>query len=54
MIFTSFGLLTKGLELLDLMGSVPPIVQVGVFVITTTGTVIAVFASSRREKKSNE
>jgi uncharacterized membrane protein YfcA len=54
MLFTSFGLVTKGLEVLNVMGSTPPIIQVGVFVLTTAGTIIAVFISSRKEKKSNE
>jgi uncharacterized membrane protein YfcA len=54
MLFTSFGLVTKGLEVLNVMGSTPPIVQVGVFVFTTAGTIIAVFVSFRKEKMSNE
>jgi uncharacterized membrane protein YfcA len=54
MLFTSFGLVTKGLEVLKVMGSTPPVIQVGVFVFTTVGTIIAVFISSRKEKKSNE
>jgi uncharacterized membrane protein YfcA len=54
MLFTSFGLVTKGLEVLNVMGGTPPLIQVGVFALTTAGTIIAVFISSRREKKSNE
>jgi uncharacterized membrane protein YfcA len=48
MAFTSFGLLAKGLEQLKIMGSIPPIVQVIVFVFTTTATIIAAFISSKR------
>jgi uncharacterized membrane protein YfcA len=54
MLFTSFGLVTKGLEVLKIMESTPPVIQVGVFVCTTAGTITAVFISSRKEKKSNE
>jgi uncharacterized membrane protein YfcA len=54
MLFTSFGLVTKGLEVLNVMGSTPPVIQVGVFAFTTAGTIIAVFISFRKEKKSNE
>jgi uncharacterized membrane protein YfcA len=50
MVFTSFGLVTKGLELLGIMGSTPPIVQVGVFAAAMAGTIIAVFFSNRKEK----
>jgi uncharacterized membrane protein YfcA len=50
MIFTSFGLLTKGLELIGIMGSTPPLAQVAVFAITMGGTIIAVFFSSLKEK----
>jgi uncharacterized membrane protein YfcA len=53
MLFTSFGLITKGLELLKIMGSIPPVVQVGVFALTSAGTIIAVFISSRKEKTSH-
>jgi uncharacterized membrane protein YfcA len=48
MVFTSFGLLAKGLELLKIMGSVRPIVQVIVFGFTTAATIIAAFISSKR------
>lgn len=54
MLFTSFGLVTKGLEVLRVMGSTPPVIQVGVFAFTMAGTIIAVFISSRKEKKSSE
>lgn len=54
MLFTSFGLVTKGLEVLKVMGSTPPIIQVGVFALTTAGTILAVCISSRKEKKSDE
>jgi uncharacterized membrane protein YfcA len=54
MLFTSFGLVTKGFEMLKVMNSIPPIIQVGVFVITTAGTIVAVFISSQKERKSNE
>jgi uncharacterized membrane protein YfcA len=48
MVFTSFGLLTKGLEMLKIIGSIPPVVQVILFAFTTTATIIAVFISSKR------
>jgi uncharacterized membrane protein YfcA len=51
MLFTSFGLITKGLELLKVTGSTPPLVQVGVFAFTSTGTIIAVFVSSRKKER---
>jgi uncharacterized membrane protein YfcA len=54
MLFTSFGLVTKGLELLRFMGSTPPVIQVGVFVITMAGTIIAVFVSSRKKENDDE
>jgi uncharacterized membrane protein YfcA len=54
MLFTSFGLVTKGLEVLKVMGGIPPVIQVGVFALTTAGTILAVCISSRKEKKSNE
>ncbi|MDR1636591.1 MAG: sulfite exporter TauE/SafE family protein [Treponema sp.] len=54
MLFTSFGLVTKGLELLKVMGGTPPLVQVGVFALTTAGTIIAVFAGSRKKERSHE
>jgi uncharacterized membrane protein YfcA len=54
MIFTSFGLVTKGLELLGIMGGTPPAVQVAVFAATMAGTLIAVFAGSRKERNSHE
>jgi uncharacterized membrane protein YfcA len=54
MIFTSFGLVTKGLELLKVMGSTPPLVQVGVFALTSIGTITAVFVSSRKKERSHE
>jgi uncharacterized membrane protein YfcA len=54
MVFTSFGLITKGLEVLGLIGRVSPIIQVLVFVITITAVIIAVFMSVRKEKTSRE
>jgi uncharacterized membrane protein YfcA len=54
MLFTSFGLVTKGLEILKIMGSTPPVVQVGVFALTTAGTIIAVFAGSSKKEKTHE
>jgi uncharacterized membrane protein YfcA len=52
MIFTSFGLITKGLEVLGIIGSIPPVVQVLVFIITIAAVIIAVFMSVRKEKES--
>lgn len=53
MLFTSFGLITKGLELIGLMGPTPSIVQVWLFVLIMAGTIIAVFLSSRKETGSH-
>jgi uncharacterized membrane protein YfcA len=53
MIFTSFGLITKGLEVLGIIGSIPPIVQVLIFIFPIAGVIIAVFMSARKERKEN-
>jgi uncharacterized membrane protein YfcA len=54
MFFTSFGLVSKGLELLKVMGSTPPVVQVGVFALSSIGTIVAVFVSSHKKEKAHE
>jgi uncharacterized membrane protein YfcA len=48
MVFTSFGLLAKGLELLKIIGGIPPLAQVIVFAFTTAATIVAAFISSKR------
>jgi uncharacterized membrane protein YfcA len=53
MIFTSFGLITKGLEVLGIIGRIPPIVQVLVFIVTIAGVIVSVFMSVQKEKKAN-
>jgi uncharacterized membrane protein YfcA len=50
MVFTSFSLATKGLEILGLMARVPPLVQVCVFIATLAAILIAVFISAGKEK----
>lgn len=54
MAFTSFGLLTKGLELLGLMGSIPAIVQVILFIVIIAAVIIASFVIARKEKNNGQ
>ena len=49
MIFTSFGLVTKGMELLNIIGNIPPIIQVGVFTVTILSVLAAILYNSRME-----
>ncbi|MDL2228881.1 sulfite exporter TauE/SafE family protein [Treponema sp. OttesenSCG-928-L16] len=53
MLFTSFGLVTKGLEILGLMGRMPPVIQVAVFTVCLGGVMIALFSGAGKEKKQN-
>jgi uncharacterized membrane protein YfcA len=52
MVFTGFGLITKGLEMLGLMGRLPPIVQVLVFTLTLICVLAAVFVKDGKKTRS--
>ncbi len=54
MFFTSFGLITKGFELLGFMGKTPPIVQVAVFTLVFIGVIIAIYYDYIRRLKGSE
>jgi uncharacterized membrane protein YfcA len=50
MVFTSFSLVTKGLEILGLMARLPPLVQVCVFVAALAAILTTVFIGAGKEK----
>jgi uncharacterized membrane protein YfcA len=50
MVFTGFGLITKGFEMLGLMARLPPIVQVAVFTVTLVSILVVIFTSHRGAK----
>lgn len=54
MAFTSFGLITKGMELLGWIGKVPAIIQVVLFIATFACVIVAVFVSRNKEKKGSK
>lgn len=54
MLFTGFGLVTKGLEIVGVVGKLPPIVSVVVFGAILAGVVVAAIASSREKGSANE
>jgi uncharacterized membrane protein YfcA len=54
MIFTAFGLVTKGLNVLGIMGNVPPIIQVIVFIVIFAGVIATVLMSSKTEKNQGK
>lgn len=49
MVFTAFGLITKGLNILGIIGSVPAIVQVAVFTAVFACVIAAVILNNTRE-----
>ena len=51
MAYTSFGLITKGLEMLKLTGKVPPIVQVILFIVIIAVVFIAMAFMKKSEEK---
>jgi len=50
MVFTAFGLITKGMNLLDLMGPVPATVQMIVFAAIIMCIIVTVVMNNRKEK----
>jgi len=49
MVFTGFTLVTRGLEMVGLIGTVPAIVQVFVFLLTMAGVLFVLFAKQKKE-----
>jgi hypothetical protein len=50
MVFTAFGLITKGLNLLNLMGNIPALVQVIFFTAVFACVIATVISNSKKEK----
>jgi len=48
MVFTGFTLVTRGLEMVGLIGTVPAVVQVLVFLLTMAGVLFIIFAKHRK------
>jgi len=53
MAYTSFGLVTKGLELLGVIGGLPPLVHVGVFTVAAIGVAAAVLRRRTKAAKGD-
>lgn len=51
MFYTSFGLITKGLNVMGVMGPVPSVVNVILFVVTIVGVLLSMFLQKKKEKK---
>jgi len=49
MVFTAFGLITKGLSILDVIGSVPAVIQMIVFTAVFACVIAAVIVSNKKE-----
>jgi len=49
MVFTAFGLITKGLSILDVIGSVPSVVQMIVFTAVFACVIAAVIVNNKKE-----
>ena len=50
MVFTAFGLITKGLSILEVIGSVPAVVQIIVFTVIIACVIAAVLINNRKGK----
>ena len=53
MIFTSFTLVTRGLEMVGLIGAIPPLVQVIVFTLTMAGIFTVIFLQHAKKRESD-
>ena len=54
MVFTAFGLITKGLSILEVIGSVSAVVQIIVFTVIIACVIAAVLRNNRKEKKKGK
>ena len=54
MVFTAFGLITKGMNLLNIIGQVPAIVQVIIFTAIIACVIMTVIINNRKVKNKGE
>jgi hypothetical protein len=53
MFFTSFGLITRGMSLLNLIDNIPDVVQVVLFVLVCLAVIVAILTNSAKETQIN-